>query len=244
MRKQRFRSPDTDPFTNDEACAISVSVCGSDRRAQRLLVRLNRLHRSARLYQSHGAAGGPDARERALSRIARGAGDLARRLGTLPPADRPEDLTPSQAILVFCLGQRLRPEWPEAAVGDGSAFDRLLVALDGDEEAEADVRAAALHGLSLARAEPRRTRSERHPPDMGLWLTMAEAQVIFEDQFGQKARTSTNAGHADGPFIRFLAAVLPKLGYTLSNDAIRAQFNRLRKSTDPFLAAQHRSVLI
>jgi hypothetical protein len=244
MRKQRFRSPDSDPFTLVECSAISISVCGSDRLSKRLLVRLNGLRHSARLYQSYDAGGGPVARERALSRIARGAGDLARRLGTLPPPDQPQHLTPAQAVLLYCLGQHLRPEWPEAAVQDGSSYERIIAALEGDDSAEADVRAAALHGLTMARAEPRRTRSERHQADMGLWLILAEAQVVFEDVTGRPARTSVNAGEADGPFIRFLAMILPKLGYTLSQKAIRAQFNRLLKSTDPFLAPHHRSVLI
>src|SRR4051794_36395777 len=122
MRKQRFRSSESDPFTLVECCTISISVCGSDRHSKRLLTRLNRLHQSARLYQSYDAGGGPLARERALSRIGRGAGDLARRLGTLPPPDQPQHLTPAQAVLVYGLGQHLRPDWPEAAVQDGSAY--------------------------------------------------------------------------------------------------------------------------
>jgi hypothetical protein len=244
MRKRRFQSPDPEPFTLAESCAVSTAICGSDRMARRLLVRLNRLHRSVQLYQSYDGAGGPAARERTLGSIARSARNLARKLGRLPPADEPRDLTPPQAVLVYCLGHILQPDWPEAAVEDGSARVRLTEAIQGDEAAQEDVRVAARQGLQLARAEPRRTRSERHRPDIGLWLTLAEAQVIFEDVTGRPARTSVNAGEADGPFVRFLAAILPKLGYTLSHEAIRGQFNRLLKSTDPFFAPQHRSALI
>jgi len=237
-RERKFGPPDTAPFSFEDAQFIAVEVIGSDRRASLLLHRLNEARDSIRFYQTHDAAGGPHAREKALASIARSRKTLPATITSFMSENVPDVNQSAWGFLRYYVGKQLNPSSPEAALRDGAVDLRLELAARGDADAIEDVFAAATAARQAATAEPRR-QADRHRVDVALNYLLAELLVTYEEVFQRPAGLSLNKEEQpDGPLIRFLRQVLPRLRYPLSDAAIRSRIQRLPADHWPHLCSK------
>jgi hypothetical protein len=235
-RKSKFGPPDPEPFSLEEAQLIAIEVIGSGRGARLLHHRLNQARSSVNLYQTHDAAGGPYAREQALASIARSRKTLPGKIAPLIGEGLSGEAESARGFLRYYVGKQLNPTSPEAALGDGAIDLCLEMAARGDAGAIENVFAAATAGHHAAAAEPRRGQADRHRADVALDYLIAELLVTYEEVFQRPAGLSWHKDQRpDGPLIRFLRLVLPRLGYRLSDVAIRSRIQRLPADHWPHL---------
>lgn len=227
-RKSKFGPPDPAPFSLEDAQLIAVEVIGSARHASLLQHRLNQARNSTKSYQTHDAAGGPYAREKALASLTRPRKTLPTKVASLVAEDLPGAEQSVLGFLRYYVGKKLNPTSPEAALREGAVDRHLEMAVHGHAGAIEDVFAAATAARRAAAVEPRRGQADRHRMDVALNYLLAELLVTYEEVFQRPAGLSLNKEEQpDGPLIRFLRQVLPRLGYPLSDAAIRSRIQRL-----------------
>ena len=131
-----------------------------------------------------------------------------------------------QALLLWEFGADVIPKDPGRAVEDGSAkklFEKHVGAVVGLK------RAAAIARVDVDRKVRSGRGGRRHEGDWALEEVIRQLLQLYEEVTGRQPGTSVDfkTRKAGGPVVRFLQLCLPRLGWHLTEPAIRAHVRRV-----------------